>query len=105
MDKVFQLAPAYDLTPFTPVSVERRDLAMSIGDAGRYAQADNLLSQCVRFLFTRDEARALVDSMEAQVKARWYPTARAAGVSEVDCERIASAFAYQGFRLNAPAVP
>jgi serine/threonine-protein kinase HipA len=39
MDRNFRLAPAYDLTPSTPVSVERRDLAMSVGDAGRYAQA------------------------------------------------------------------
>jgi serine/threonine-protein kinase HipA len=42
MDRNFRLAPAYDLTPSTPVSVERRDLAMSVGDAGRYAQADNI---------------------------------------------------------------
>jgi len=102
-DTAFRLAPAYDLTPFTPVSIERRDLAMSIGDAGRYAQADNLLTQCARFLLTREEARAIVDSMEAQVKARWYPTARAAGVSESDCERIAGAFAYPGFRLKMQA--
>jgi serine/threonine-protein kinase HipA len=103
MDTAFRLAPAYDLTPFTPVSVERRDLAMSIGDAGRYAQADNLLSQCARFLLTREEARALIDTMEAQVQARWYHTARAAGVSGADCDRIASAFAYPGFRLKAQA--
>lgn len=105
MDTAFRLAPAYDLTPFTPVSVERRDLAMSIGDAGRYAQADNLLSQCARFLFTREEAGALIDTMEAHVKARWYHTARAAGVSGADCDRIAGAFAYPGFRLKAQAAP
>ena len=103
MDTDFRLAPAYDLTPFTPVSVERRDLAMSIGDAGRYAQADNLLSQCARFLLTREEASAVIDSMEAQVKARWYTVARAAGVSEADCQRIASAFVYPGFRLAPQA--
>ena len=100
-DTDFRLAPAYDLTPFTPVSVERRDLAMSIGDAGRYAQADNLLSQCARFLLTREEANTLIDSMEAHVKSRWYSVARAAGVSEADCERIAGAFVYPGFR-SAP---
>ena len=76
---------------------------MSIGAAGRYAQTDNLLSQCARFLLTREEASTLIDSMEAQVKARWYPTARAAGVSETDCERIASAFVYPGFRLAPQA--
>ena len=104
-DSAFRLAPAYDLTPFTPVSVERRDLAMSVGDAGRYAHAANLLTQCARFLLPREEARSLIDSMEAQVKARWYPVARAAGVSESDCERIASAFAYPGFRLSVQGAP
>jgi len=103
MDTAFRLAPAYDLTPFTPVSIERRDLAMSSGDRGRYANADNLLSQCARFLLTRAEARALIDTMEAQVRARWYATARAAGVSEGDCEHIAGAFAYAGFRFGTPA--
>ena len=34
---------------------------MSIGAAGRYAQADNLLSQCARFLLTREGARARPD--------------------------------------------
>jgi serine/threonine-protein kinase HipA len=100
MDRNFRLAPAYDLTPFTPVSVEHRDLAMSVGDAGRYAQADNILSQCARFLLTREEASALVDATEAIVKARWYPVARAAGVTEGDCTRISGAFAYPGFRLK-----
>jgi len=100
MDAEFRLAPAYDLTPFTPVSVERRDLAMSIGDEGRYASADNILSQCARFLLSNEEASKIVDSMESLVKARWYPVARAAGVSEVDCTRISGAFVYPGFRLR-----
>jgi serine/threonine-protein kinase HipA len=78
---------------------------MSIGDRGRYAQAENILSQCARFLLTREEARALIDTMELQVKARWYPTARAAGVSEADCQRISGAFAYPGFRLDTQAAP
>jgi hypothetical protein len=101
----FRLAPAYDLTPFTPVSVERRDLAMSAGDQGRYAQADNLLSQCARFLLTRDEASHLIDAMEKLLKARWYPVARASGVSEADCQKISGAFAYAGFRLQHVSPP
>jgi serine/threonine-protein kinase HipA len=100
MDRNFRLAPAYDLTPFTPVSVERRDLAMSVGDAGRYAQADNILSQCARFLLAREEASAIVDAAEAIVKGRWYAVAREAGVTEGDCTRISGAFAYPGFRLK-----
>ncbi len=71
---------------------------MECGDGGRYANAENLLSQSARFLLGLDEARALVDAMEAQVRGVWYAVARAAGVSERDCEKIASAFAYPGFR-------
>lgn len=98
-ERGWRLSPAYDLTPSVPASTERRDLAMTAGDAGRWANADNLLSQCERFLLRRDEAGALVERMEAAVKSQWYGIARAAGVTERDCERVAGAFAYAGFRL------
>jgi serine/threonine-protein kinase HipA len=93
----WRLSPAYDLTPAVPVSLARRDLAMECGDAGRFANLDNLLSQSARFLLDAGEARALVAAMAAQVRGTWYATARAAGVSERDCDRIASAFVYPGF--------
>jgi len=92
------LSPAYDLTPATPVSLERRDLAMTCGDLGRHANARNLLSQCARFLLAPEAAAVIIDRMEAQVRASWYATAREAGVTEKDCEKIAPAFAYPGFR-------
>jgi serine/threonine-protein kinase HipA len=91
------LSPAYDLMPSTPVSIERRDLAMECGDAGRIANATNLLSQSARFLLEREEARSIVDAMEAQVRGTWFATAKAAGVAERDCDRISGAFAYPGF--------
>lgn len=94
----WKLSPAYDLTPAVPVSLERRDLAMACGDAGRFAHAANLLSQSARFLLEPAQARAMLDALEAQVRATWYATARAAGVSERDCARIAPAFAYPGLR-------
>ena len=94
----WQISPAYDLTPAVPISMERRDLAMACGDGGRFASAQNLLSQSARFLLEREQARAIISTMEEQVRASWYATARGAGVSEKDCERIASAFAYPGFR-------
>ncbi|KFB68950.1 MAG: putative capsule biosynthesis protein [Candidatus Accumulibacter vicinus] len=75
------LSPAYDLTPTASISIERRDLAMVCGDAGRLASATNLLSQHARFLLDRPEAIAIIDAMEAKVRASGYPTVRAAGVS------------------------
>lgn len=95
----WQLSPAYDLTPSVPVSTERRDLAMSAGDLGRWANARNMLSQAPRFLLDPAEAAAMVDAMEEAVRGGWYPIARAAGVSEGDCATIAKAFAYPGFRM------
>lgn len=103
MDQEWRLSPAYDLTPTTPVSLERRDLAMICGDRGRYANAENLLSQCERFLLSREEATRILTQIEATVKQRWYELARREGVTEEDCKRIASAFAYEGFRLPLEA--
>jgi serine/threonine-protein kinase HipA len=94
----WKLSPAYDLTPAVPVSKERRDLALECGDAGRFANAGNLLSQSARFLLEPSEAAAMIDAMEAQVQNLWYSTARSAGVSAGDCDKIAGAFAYPGFR-------
>jgi serine/threonine-protein kinase HipA len=97
----WKLSPAYDLTPAVPVSMDRRDLAMECGDAGRFANADNLLSQSARFLLEPGRATAIINTMEEQVRGTWYATARAAGVSARDCEAIARAFAYPGFRQSS----
>ena len=55
-DRNWRLSPAYDLTPTSPVSLERRDLALTIGDMGRAATAQNLWSQSARFLLDRGRA-------------------------------------------------
>lgn len=99
-DRDWRLSPAYDLTPSMPVSRERRDLALICGDMGRYAHADNLISQSARFYLTQDEARVLTSEMEKLVESSWYDIARREGVSERDCDIISSAFVYPGFRLN-----
>jgi serine/threonine-protein kinase HipA len=96
----WRLSPAYDLTPMPQVSLERRDLAMICGDQGRFANAGNLLSQAPRFLVPDDDAKSVVDAMKGRVRGTWYETARRAGVSEKDCERVAGAFAYPGFDLE-----
>ena len=95
----WQLSPAYDLTPIPHVSAERHDLAMEVGPAGRWANAENLVSEAPRFLLEPAEARAIVDTMEKQVRSSWRRLARKCGVSERDCEQIARAFACPGFRL------
>lgn len=98
MDRPWRLSPAYDLTPSPVISKDRRDLAMNCGDLGRYANATNLLTQCSRFLLDRQEAEAVLDKLEEQVRTEWYNTCRSVGVSEEDAELIRSAFNYEGFR-------
>ena len=98
MDRDWSLSPAYDLVPSNPISIERRDLAMACGDAGRFANAENLLSQSARFLLDRTRAETLLSDMEGRIRESWYPVARSEGVSERDCETIAGAFVYPGFR-------
>ena len=98
-DHGWKLSPAYDLTPSTPVSLERRDLALSCGDLGRYAHAENLLSQSPRFYLDREAAQAIITDMENCIGRIWHETARREGVTEQDCERIKGAFVYPGFRL------
>ncbi len=100
MEQDWKLSPAYDLIPNPQVSIERRDLSLACGDWGRYAHADNLLSQSARFLLEPDKAKAIIDTMEQTVRDRWSETGRREGVSEKDCETIASAFVYEGFRLE-----
>ncbi|WP_366658563.1 HipA domain-containing protein [Fodinicurvata sp. EGI_FJ10296] len=97
-DRDWKLSPAYDITPSTPVSLEQRDLALICGDQGRFANADNLLSQSERFFLARPEAEAIVTEMEQRVRNTWYAVMRAAGVSERDCDLLKGAFAYPGFR-------
>jgi serine/threonine-protein kinase HipA len=96
-EREWRLSPAYDLTPSPLIAQDHRDLAMEIGDQGRFANAKNLLSQYIRFLLEKAEAEAVVSDMTERVRATWYDVVRAQGVTEKDAETIKSAFVYEGF--------
>ena len=96
----WRLAPAYDLTPFPQISIERRDLAMICGAGGRAATNNNLLSECHRFMYKPDEAAALIADMADMVTKSWHKTAKQSGLSKQDCETIKPAFVYPGFFGN-----
>jgi serine/threonine-protein kinase HipA len=93
----WRLSPAYDLTPHPAVSLDRRDLAMTAGRLGRWANAENLCSGAGRFLLADDTARRLIDELEVIVRTRWYPLCRAAGLTELETDRLRGAFVYPGF--------
>ncbi len=99
-DRSWHLSPAYDLTP-EPATRMERDLAMVVGDLGRRATGQNLVTQCGRFLLTREEATAIVSDMARRIRKEWYGVARAAKVTIRDCETIRTAFENDGFWFEA----
>jgi serine/threonine-protein kinase HipA len=93
----WRLSPAFDLTPAPVIAKDRRDLAMTCGQFGRYANRKNLISDHGRFLLSKKEAEDILDGIVKTIRSQWRPTMRRASVSETDCEAIASAFLYDGF--------
>lgn len=88
--KGWRLSPAYDLVPAPVVSLERRDLALAVGNYGRTASIYNLLSQAGRFGLAAEEARAEIDRL-VDVVRHWRDTFFACGVSAKDIDYIAPA--------------
>ena len=103
-ERTWRLSPAFDLTPSPVIAQDRRDLAMTAGDMGRFANAGNILSQSARFLLEPRQAEAIVGDMTDRVRSTWYDVVRGCGVSEKDAEIIQRAFLYEGFFYkNEPA--
>ena len=97
----WRLTPAYALVPAPVVSLERRDLAMTVGTYGRSASIYNLLSQCERFGLTAEAARKEIENVVTAVRT-WRDRFRACGVSEMDVEYIAPAFLPECFFFEKP---
>jgi hypothetical protein len=77
------------------------DLALTVGRFNRYANRENLLSECERFRLDKTQAAALIDQMKQTVGSRWHAVLRSHGVTEKDCTLLARAFVYPGFELPA----
>lgn len=101
--RLWRLSPAYDLTPTPVVALDRRDLAMDCGPAGRLASKANLVGAAGRFLLNAEEAEAIFKSVTDTVRASWHAAMRRAGVSERDCGAIRGAFLYDGLFFEKKA--
>lgn len=95
-DRNWRLSPAFDLTPSPVVAIDRRDLAMTCGHFGRYANKANVMSAHGRFFLSQDEAKAIFKRVVETVRKEWQPTLRRAGVNAEDSEAIKNAFLYDG---------
>ncbi len=88
--KGWLLSPAYDLVPAPVISLERRGLALTVGDYGRTASIYNLLSQAGRFGLSAEEACGQIDSL-VKVIRHWRDSFFACGVSAEDIDYIGPA--------------
>jgi len=98
--KGWRLSPAYDLVPAPVVSLERRDLALTVGNYGRTASIYNLLSQSGRFGLSAEAARREIDQIVA-IARQWRESFFACGVSTQDVDYIAPAFLPECFFFEA----
>jgi len=97
----WRLSPAYDLVPAPLVSLEHRDLALTVGNYGRTASIYNLLSQAGRFGLAVDEARIEINNI-VEVVRQWRERFLACGVSAPDMEHIAPAILPECFFFETP---
>ena len=84
------------------VTIERRNLALACGPAGRYANRENIIAGHGRFLLGEEEATAIFDAVVETVANQWRPVMRRVGVTDADCEAIANAFNYDGLFYPLP---
>ncbi len=87
--------------PAPLVSLERRDLALTVGSHGRTASLYNLLSQAGRFGLSTEDARQEIDRIVAVVR-QWRDSFFACGVSAQDIKSVAPAFLPPCFFFEKP---
>ena len=100
----WELSPAYDLTPNPLTSIEKRDLALTCGTYNRYANRTNLLSQHGQFKLSLVQATAIIDHTQQAVASRWHAVLRQHGTTQLECEKLATAFNYPGFEFDPAEV-
>ena len=100
----WRLSPAYDLVPSPVVSVERRDLALTVGEFGRTASLYNLVSRCERFGLSSKRALTIVGEVAEKVK-NWKIEFARAGVRDSDIQYIAPAMLPESFLRTEPPDP
>jgi serine/threonine-protein kinase HipA len=100
----WRLSPMYDVVPVPVVSLERRDLALTVGTHGRAAGLYNFVSQCGRFGLVEGEAREEIQRIASVVRT-WRDSFAASGVLSKDIEYIAPAMLPPSFLSETPPAP
>lgn len=88
----FRLAPAFDMVPRVH-GTQRRYQAMNIGDGGAETTVQNILSSADAFGLSQQDARALLEDVQAKVSAHWRQCLMERAVPESAIELLAPCFA------------
>ncbi|MCQ8878852.1 HipA domain-containing protein [Pseudoalteromonas shioyasakiensis] len=85
-NKTWRLSPAYDITPIN----NSKQHGIGLGDDGRYASIDNLLSQAKRFGLTRVKATKIISQFKDYTQQWPSHFKRFADISDIDIKRLES---------------
>lgn len=85
-DKTWRLSPAYDITPIN----NSKQHGIGLGDDGRYASIDNLLSQAKRFGLTTAKATKIISQIKDYTQQWPSHFKRFADISDIDIKRLES---------------
>ena len=80
------MSPAYDITPIN----NSKQHGIGLGDDGRYASIDNLLSQAKRFGLTRAKATKIISQFKDYTQQWPSHFKRFADISDIDIQRLGS---------------
>jgi serine/threonine-protein kinase HipA len=84
------LSPLYDVLPKPQIAPVRR-LHLGVGKQGRLATLDNAMSESGRFGLARPKAQEIVERISA-ITREWRTVFNQLGVSDVECDKVATAF-------------
>lgn len=87
----WRLSPLYDVVPRPRAGMEA-SLILAVGEEGKLATLANALSAASTFGLNPDEARAILNDLQAQVARLWRDVFIGAGISRGDVERFANSF-------------
>lgn len=83
-EQTWRLSPAYDITPIN----NAKQHGLGLGDDGRYASIDNILSQAKRFGLNNAQAKKIITEIECYVRQWPAHFKRFADISKVDIKRL-----------------
>jgi len=83
-DKTWRLSPAYDITPIN----NSKQHGIGLGDDGRYASIDNLLSQAKRFGLNSSQAIRIITEIKNYTSQWPEHFKRFSNISDIDIQRL-----------------